>query len=87
MDTTSTKKNTFSSLFTKDVVLATGLFAALSPGVLLTIPPESRGLLFSGQTTPRSVLTHAAIFGATYIFLKKAFGIQHQTLYLQEASL
>ena len=51
------------------LLLLTLLFVVLSPGVLLTIPPCSKGLFMSGQTSLRSVLVHAVVFYlvATYV--------------------
>lgn len=44
------------------LLLLTALFVVLSPGVLLTIPACSKGLLMSGQTSTRAVLVHAVVF-------------------------
>jgi hypothetical protein len=38
------------------------LFFLLSPGVLLTIPPGSRGLFVSGQTSVLAAAVHAVVF-------------------------
>ena len=38
------------------------LFFVLSPGVLLTIPPGSRGLFLSCQTSVLAALVHAVVF-------------------------
>jgi len=38
------------------------LFFALSPGVLLTIPPCSKGLFLSGQTSILAAAVHAVVF-------------------------
>ena len=38
------------------------LFFLLSPGVLLTIPPCSRGLFVSGQTSVLAAAVHAVVF-------------------------
>jgi hypothetical protein len=40
------------------------LFFLLSPGVLLTIPPCSKGLFVSGQTSVLAAAVHAAVFVA-----------------------
>ncbi len=47
----------------------TALFVVLSPGVLLTIPPCSKGLFMSGQTSLMAVAVHAVVFYlvATYV--------------------
>lgn len=38
------------------------LFAVLSPGVVLTLPPVGKTILFSGKTSLAAVLAHAALF-------------------------
>lgn len=38
------------------------LFFVLSPGVLLTLPPGSRGVFASGQTSIIAAAVHALIF-------------------------
>ena len=38
------------------------LFFLLSPGVLLTIPPGSKGLFVSGQTSILAAAVHALVF-------------------------
>jgi hypothetical protein len=38
------------------------LFFVLSPGVLLTIPPCSKGLFLSGQTSILAAAVHAVVF-------------------------
>ncbi len=38
------------------------LFFVLSPGVLLTLPPGSRGVLASGQTSLAAAFVHALVF-------------------------
>lgn len=38
------------------------LFVLLSPGVVLTLPPSSKGVFFSGQTSVLAVLLHALVF-------------------------
>jgi len=38
------------------------LFFILSPGVLLTIPPCSKGLFLSGQTSILAAAVHAVVF-------------------------
>lgn len=48
------------------------LFFVLSPGVLLTIPPGSRGLFLSGQTSVTAALVHAVVFVAVSYLLSTA---------------
>jgi hypothetical protein len=38
------------------------LFILLSPGVLLTLPPGSGGILMSGQTSLVAAVVHAFVF-------------------------
>ena len=38
------------------------LFFVLSPGVLLTLPPGSRGIFASGQTSIAAAAIHALVF-------------------------
>lgn len=38
------------------------LFFVLSPGVLLTLPPGSRGIFASGQTSLAAAAVHALVF-------------------------
>jgi hypothetical protein len=46
------------------------LFIVLSPGILLTIPPLSRGLFMSGQTSFLAVVVHAVVFVLVYYYVK-----------------
>jgi hypothetical protein len=45
------------------------LFLWLSPGMLLTIPPADGGWFASETTSLHAVLTHAALFAGTLVFL------------------
>jgi hypothetical protein len=47
------------------------LFILLTPGVLLTIPPGSKGIFFSGETSLDAVLTAAVLFAAAIHYKKK----------------
>ena len=49
------------------------LFVLLSPGVLLTLPPLSRGVFMSGQTSFATVIVHAIVFCAVYYYIKPYF--------------
>jgi hypothetical protein len=42
--------------------VAAVLFALLSPGLLLTIPAESKGVWMSGQTSTYAILVHTVVF-------------------------
>ena len=56
-----------------DLIIPTILFVLLSPGMLLTIPPASKGLFMSGQTTMAAVAVHALVFAVVFAFLRKTF--------------
>jgi hypothetical protein len=46
------------------------LFAALSPGMLLTLPPVGKKFFASGLTSWKAVLVHAVVFAVALYFLK-----------------
>ena len=56
-----------------DLLVTTTLFIALSPGLLLTIPPGSGGLFQSGQTSIPAAVTHAVVFAVVFALLRKQF--------------
>jgi len=56
-----------------DLIVTTGLFILLNPGVLLTIPPGSRGVFMSGQGNLESLLSNAVIYAIKFAFLRKYF--------------
>lgn len=56
-----------------DLIVTTTLFLALSPGLLLTIPPGSGGLLRSGQTSIPAAFTHAIVFAVIFALLRRQF--------------
>ena len=56
-----------------DLLVTTTLFLALSPGLLLTIPPGSGGLFRSGQTSIPAAVTHAVVFAVVFALLRKQF--------------
>ena len=56
-----------------DILVPLLLFIALTPGVLLTIPPGSKGLFMSGQTSPASVAVHTVVFALVFALLRKQF--------------
>lgn len=49
------------------------LFFILSPGVLLTLPPGSRGIWMSRQTSILAALVHAVVFVIAASYLKGYF--------------
>ena len=56
-----------------DLLVTTSLFIALSPGLLLTIPGGSKGIIQSGQTSLPAVFVHALVFSITFALLRKRF--------------
>ena len=56
-----------------DLIVTAALFALLSPGMLLSIPPGSGGLFASGQTSVSSVLVHSLVFAIIFALLRKQF--------------
>lgn len=53
-----------------DLLVTTSLFIALSPGLLLTIPP---GEFMSGKTSQVAILTHTVVFAIVFALLRKQF--------------
>ena len=55
------------------------IFFLLSPGVLLTIPPGSKGLFMSGQTSILSAAVHAVVFVIVHhsvnSYIKRKYGM------------
>jgi hypothetical protein len=56
-----------------DLLVTTSLFLALSPGLLLTIPPGSGGVIRSGQTSLNAALVHSVVFAIIFALLRKQF--------------
>tara|TARA_B110000503_G_C6922210_1_gene319175 strand:- start:21 stop:413 length:393 start_codon:yes stop_codon:yes gene_type:complete len=56
-----------------DLLVTTVLFLALSPGLLLTLPPGSGGVFRSGQTSLPAVVTHAVVFAVMFAVLRRQF--------------
>ena len=56
-----------------DLVVTTVLFLALSPGLLLTLPPGSGGVMRSGQTSLEASLTHAIVFAVVFALFRRQF--------------
>ena len=57
----------------QDLIVTTCLFLLLSPGMLLTLPPGSKGVLMSGQTSISAAVTHAVVFAVIFAILRKRF--------------
>jgi hypothetical protein len=45
----------------------------LTPGVLLTLPPSTKGIWMSGQSTLLSTGVHTLVFALVFAFLRKNF--------------
>ena len=60
-----------------DIIVPTILFILLSPGMLLTIPAGSKGILMSGQTNVSAILTHALLFAIIFALLRKIFPLYY----------
>ena len=56
-----------------NILIPVLLFIVLSPGLLLTLPPLSKGLWCSFQTSFAAILVHALVFGGVYWGLRKTF--------------
>ena len=56
-----------------DLLVTTALFLALSPGLLLTLPPGSGGVFRSGQTSLPAALTHAIVYAVIFAVLRRNF--------------
>ena len=56
-----------------DLIVTTALFVILSPGLLLTLPPGSGGVLTSGQTSLAAALVHSIVFALVFALLRKQF--------------
>jgi len=56
-----------------DLIVTTVLFIALSPGLLLTLPPGSGGVFTSGQTSVTAAVAHAIVFALVFASLRKQF--------------
>jgi len=61
------------SLRPADLIVPAMLFVLLSPGVLLTLPPGSRGVFMSGQSSPPAVAVHAVVFALVFSFMRGQF--------------
>ena len=61
------------------------LFFILSPGILVTLPPSSKGIWMSGQTSVTAVIVHALVFVLVLSCLKKRF-LQHEGFFVSTCS-
>ena len=62
-------------VLTKTDLIVTGLlFALLSPGMLLTLPPvKGTGVFRSGKTGVAPIMTHALVYAVVFALLRKQF--------------
>ncbi len=60
------------------------IFFLLSPGILLTIPPGSKGLFMSRQTSIIAAAVHAVVFVIVHhivnAYLQKYYGMKEPSL-------
>lgn len=56
-----------------DIIVPILLFIVLTPGVLLTIPPGSKGLFMSGQSSTSAVAVHTLVYALVFAFLRSTF--------------
>jgi hypothetical protein len=56
-----------------DLVVPAVLFMLLTPGLLLTIPPGSGGLLMSGDTSAVAVGAHTLVFAIVFALMRGQF--------------
>jgi hypothetical protein len=56
-----------------DLIVTTALFVALSPGMLLTLPPGSGGVFASGETSKTAMLAHTVVYAVVFALLRKQF--------------
>jgi len=61
------------SMTTADIVVPLTLFILLMPGVVLTLPPSSKGIFFSGQSSTSAVAVHTVVYAVLYAFLRGSF--------------
>lgn len=61
------------SLTRADIVVPLLLFVLLTPGVLLTIPPGSKGLFMSGQSSGAAVAVHTLVFALVFSLMRGSF--------------
>lgn len=61
------------TLTAADLIVPAILFILLTPGVILTLPPNGGPLLFSGQTGIVQVLVHSVVFSIAFASLRGIF--------------
>jgi hypothetical protein len=61
------------SMTQADIIVPGLLFVLLTPGVLLTLPPGSKGILTSGQTSGAATAVHTLVYAIVFAFLRSKF--------------
>jgi hypothetical protein len=56
-----------------DIVVPLLLYVVLTPGVLLTLPPGSKGVFMSGQTSTPAVGVHTLVFAIVFALIRSKF--------------
>ena len=56
-----------------DIVVPLILYVVLTPGVFLTLPPGSKGVFMSGQTSTPAVGVHTLVFAIVFALLRSKF--------------
>lgn len=56
-----------------DLIVPAVLFALLSPGFLLTLPPGPGGVYMSRETSTNAIVVHAIVFTVIFATLRKVF--------------
>ena len=56
-----------------DLIVTAFLFALLSPGMLLTLPPGVGGVFSSGQTGVGPILVHSLVFAIVFALIRRQF--------------
>ena len=56
-----------------NILIPTLLFILLSPGLFLTLPPASKGVWMSRETSIPSIFLHSLVFAFIYFLLRKFF--------------
>ena len=56
-----------------DLIVPALLFVLLTPGVILTLPPDGGSIFFSGQTGIVPILVHTAVFSILFASLRGVF--------------
>jgi hypothetical protein len=56
-----------------DLLVTTVLFLALSPGMLLTLPPGKGGVFTSGETSQSAIVAHTVVYAVVFALIRKQF--------------